>query len=238
MSKTICFVMMPFGNPYDEYYSEIYLQAIEKSGLVPKRADSLYRPSPILHDIWEFINDSALVIADITGRNPNVMYELGLAHAIAKPAIIISDNIDDVPFDLRALRILLYDVKKPNWSLQLENAIQSAIKEITISPIEAVLPTFIKVRPSKQDEVSDLKRDLVEIKQYLYKIDEDLMSQSANKDESIVLDRDQYTKAIKYAHDLYFSGGLDLAELKEAIVYKYGVTYQAASDILDLARNK
>lgn len=230
--------MMPFGEPYEQYYTQIYVPAIEQNGLQSRRADSLYRPSPILHDIWEYINDSILVIADITGRNPNVMYELGLAHAIAKPAIIISNNIDDVPFDLRALRILLYDVKKPNWGAELSAAIQNSIKEITISPIEAVLPTFIKVRPSKQEEVSDLKKDIIEIKQYLYKINDDLEDNSSHPPTSYILDRDEYNEAVNYAHELYFSGGLDLSEIKQAITSKYHVSYQAASDILDLARTR
>ena len=149
MPEQICFVMMPFGQPYEQYYTQIYIPAIEKNNLVPRRADSLYRPSPILHDIWDFISRSTLVVADITGRNPNVMYELGLAHAIAKPAIIISNNIEDVPFDLRSLRILLYDVNQPDWGNVLSTAIQNSIREIIISPIEAVLPTFIKIRHSK-----------------------------------------------------------------------------------------
>ena len=230
--------MMPFGGEYEQYYTQIYVPAIEKNNLSPRRADNLYRPSPILHDIWDFINQSEMVIADITGRNPNVMYELGLAHAIAKPAIIISNNIEDVPFDLRALRILLYDVKKPNWGTELSNAIYNSIKEISISPIDAVLPTFIKVRPTKQDEVSDLKRDIVEIKQYLYKIDEDMENNISSHTASNILNRQDYNNAINEAHDLYFTGGLDLSELKEALVYKYGVSYQAASDIIDLARRQ
>jgi hypothetical protein len=69
MKKEFCFVIMPFGENFDEYFKEIYYPAIEECHLVPRRADSIYRPSPILHDIWTFINDSKIVIADITGRN-------------------------------------------------------------------------------------------------------------------------------------------------------------------------
>ena len=238
MNDNICFVMMPFGQPYEEYYTQIYVPAIEKNNLLPRRADSLYRPSPILHDIWDFISRSTLIVADITGRNPNVMYELGLAHAIAKPAIIISNNIEDVPFDLRSLRILLYDVNKPNWGTELSNAIQNSIKEIIVSPIDAVLPTFIKIRPTKQEDVSDLKRDVIEIKQYLYKINEEIEYSLTRPPTSNILDREDYAKAVKEANELYFNGGLDLSEIKEAIIKKYNTTYEAAADIIDIARGR
>jgi hypothetical protein len=65
--------------PYNE---ELYKPAIESLDFRPKRADDLFRPSPIIKDIWEYINKSKILLADITGLNANVIYELGLAHAI------------------------------------------------------------------------------------------------------------------------------------------------------------
>jgi len=47
-----------------------------------------------------------VLLADLTGKNPNVFYELGLAHALAKPVILIAETLDDIPFDLRALRVI------------------------------------------------------------------------------------------------------------------------------------
>jgi hypothetical protein len=60
-------------------------------------------------DVWSAINAAKVIVADCTGRNPNVMYEIGLAHAIGRHTILISQSIDDVPFDLRHLRVIVYD---------------------------------------------------------------------------------------------------------------------------------
>ena len=237
MKKKICFVMMPFGGDFEDYYKEIYHTAIEECDLLPRRADSIYRPSPILHDIWTFINDSLLVIADITGRNPNVMYELGLAHAIAKPAIIITNNIEDVPFDLRALRILVYNSNKPNWAAELSNSIKKSINEIIETPTDAVLPTFLNVTSSKKEEVSEIKKDLIEIKQYLYRLDLE-NSKEGNDQKSKVLTPDEYGESIRDAHKLYYDQGLDISEIKNYLISKYMISYYTATDVISRVKQE
>lgn len=79
-----CFVIMPFDGWSDQYYREIFRPAIEDAGLKPCRADDLYRTGPIINDIWAYTQEAKVILADLTGKNPNVFYELGLAHAIAK----------------------------------------------------------------------------------------------------------------------------------------------------------
>ena len=59
--------MIPSSDPFDEYYKEIYKKTIEENGFKPIRADSWFKPSPIIRDIWEHINHSKILIADITG---------------------------------------------------------------------------------------------------------------------------------------------------------------------------
>lgn len=103
-----CFVMMPFGPESNDRYEKLYLPSISDAGMLPRRADSLSRPSPIMEDIWQGIKEATMLLADLTDRNANVFYELGLAHGICKPAVLITDRIEDVPFDLRALRLLVY----------------------------------------------------------------------------------------------------------------------------------
>ncbi len=92
-SKGDCFVIMPFGGWLDDYYDEIYVPAIETSGLRAHRADDLFRPSTIVNDIWAYTKKAKLLIADLSGKNPNVFYELGLAHALAKPAILVAESM-------------------------------------------------------------------------------------------------------------------------------------------------
>lgn len=105
----ICFVLMPFKPDLDELYEKVIRAAVTKTKILRCiRADEIYGPRPIIIDIWRSIRESSIIIADLTGRNPNVLYELGLAHAIQKPVILLSQNIDDIPFDLKHLRIVIY----------------------------------------------------------------------------------------------------------------------------------
>src|SRR5262245_6682636 len=98
-----CFVMMPFGGVNDRYFLNIYEPAIMAAGLRAVRADSLFTPTPIIRDIWTMTRNAKILLADVSGTNPNVFYELGLAHAIGKPVVIVSRSLADVPFDLRSL---------------------------------------------------------------------------------------------------------------------------------------
>jgi hypothetical protein len=165
--RAVCFVIMPFGGWLDGYYETIYKPAIESAGLQPHRADDLFRPSTIVHDIWAYTRQAKLLLADLTGKNPNVFYELGLAHAIGKPAILVAESLDDIPFDLRALRVIVYEKNDPRWGEQLQTKVTAAIKEVLKSPQEAVLPAFLHVRESSTTAptVTSHERDIIQIKQ-------------------------------------------------------------------------
>lgn len=161
-----CFTIMPFGGWFDRYYSDLYVPAIEASGLIPHRADDLYRPSAIVHDIWSYTKQSRVVLADLTGKNPNVFYELGLAHALAKPVVLVAQSIDDVPFDLRALRVIQYDKNAPDWGHVLMEKITTAIKEVLESPESAVLPAFLNVSDASAiPTVTADEKQLLELRQ-------------------------------------------------------------------------
>ena len=161
----ICFTIMPFGGWFDKYYSDVYCPAIKESGLVARRADDIYRPGTIVHDIWNLTKISKVIIADLTGKNPNVLYELGLAHALAKPVILLTESLNDIPFDLRALRIIEYDKNDPDWGDALKAKIKEAIKEVATSPVKAVLPAFLEVDESKPSKkISVHEKELLEIK--------------------------------------------------------------------------
>jgi hypothetical protein len=108
-----CFVMMPFGPWFDRYYQEIYAPAIREAGFEPVRADELFTTGSVVEQIWDQIEKAKLLLADLSGKNANVFYELGLAHAARKPVVFTSSNTEDVPFDLRHLRVIVYDIREP-----------------------------------------------------------------------------------------------------------------------------
>lgn len=161
----ICFVIMPFGGWKDRYYHEIFKPAIEDAGLEPRRADDIFRPGTIVNDIWACTKEAKIILADLSRKNPNVLYELGLAHAIAKPAILVTESIEDIPFDLRALRVIEHDKNAPNWGDILKQAITESIKETMEAPLKSILPTFLEVDETAKTEVSPHEKELLEIRQ-------------------------------------------------------------------------
>lgn len=167
-NRDSCFTIMPFGGWFDKYYEDVFSSAITDAGLLPRRADDVYRPGTIVNDIWQFTKEAKVILADLTGKNPNVLYELGLAHALAKPVIIVSESLDDIPFDLRALRIVEYDKKAPNWGDILKRKITRSIKEVLESPLKSILPVFLEVDSKNESKkLSQHDKEMLEIRREL-----------------------------------------------------------------------
>ena len=137
-----CFVMMPFGQWFDKYYLEIYVAAIKEAGFEPVRADELFTTGSVVEQVWEQISKSKILLADLTDRNANVFYELGLAHAAKKPVIFTVAKIDDVPFDLRHLRVIPYDIREPNWATKLMRQIADYLKNAKSDPAKSIPQPF------------------------------------------------------------------------------------------------
>jgi nucleoside 2-deoxyribosyltransferase len=99
---------MPFSKELIEVYEDCIKIAVHESKMECKRADNIFHNSSIVEVIWTEICSAEVIIADLTGKNPNVFYELGIAHTLGKETIMITQNRDDVPFDLRHLRYIEY----------------------------------------------------------------------------------------------------------------------------------
>jgi hypothetical protein len=137
-----CFVMMPFAEPLGGYYKTIYEPAIQKAGLKPIRADAdIFATGKIVDQIWSGIQVAKVLVAELTGRNPNVFYELGLAHALQKPVVLVSSNEGDVPFDVHHIRVIYYNVLDPFWGDKLISKIAENILSAIQNPSEAILKT-------------------------------------------------------------------------------------------------
>jgi hypothetical protein len=137
-----CFVMMPFAAPLGAYYTTVYQPAIDKAKLKAVRADAeIFGTGKIIDQIWAGINSARVLVAELTGRNPNVLYELGLAHALRKPVVLVSSNEDDVPFDVRHVRVIYYDMRDPFWGTKLIDKVAENILSALRNPDEAILFT-------------------------------------------------------------------------------------------------
>lgn len=104
-----CFVIMQFTTPYNELYQDVIQPVCEKLKVDCKRADESYTSELILADISRQIIESKFIIADISPKNPNVFYELGYAHALTKPTILIAEKETELPFDVSPFRTLFYE---------------------------------------------------------------------------------------------------------------------------------
>lgn len=150
-TKTMkCFVIMPYGNrerdvvrkrELDSLYEHIIRPAVEvvtvpgsnSEHILCDRGDKEPGPGEIITHIIKNLVLSDLAIADLSGRNPNVFYELGVRHAVNDNTILISESEEDVPFDLRGQRLILYKRDFEGGS-RLRNAITKAVQDIVHSP--------------------------------------------------------------------------------------------------------
>lgn len=104
------FVIMPFTESWsDDIWEQVIKPAVKEVNMTAIRADDLYGAN-IMEDVWQSILKASVIICDTTGRNPNVFYELGIAHTIGKKVILLTQNIKDIPFDLQAYRHIKYDI--------------------------------------------------------------------------------------------------------------------------------
>lgn len=120
---------MPFDPKFREVYVEVYKPVCDRNDLDCWRVDEISRPGSITRDIVEGIIDAEVVIADLTSQNPNVFYELGIAHSVGNKTIMTAQTLRDVPFDIRSYRVLIYE-QTISGSRQLADDLDKAIKEL------------------------------------------------------------------------------------------------------------
>ena len=106
---TDLFVLMPFRPDLKPVYDDHITNVTRRLGLTVARADDFFTAQSVMSDIWAAICATRAIVADCTGRNPNAFYEIGIAHVVGKPVVLITQNSDDVPFDLRHLRYIQYE---------------------------------------------------------------------------------------------------------------------------------
>lgn len=99
--------MMPFDASFTDIYTTLKAAA-DDAGLRCRRADDIWENPAVIQDVVSLIDRSKVVICDCTGRNPNVFYEIGIAHTLGREVILITQAEADIPFDLRHLRYLRY----------------------------------------------------------------------------------------------------------------------------------
>lgn len=121
-------VMMPFSAEFKPVYAALQA-ATTAVGLRCARADDIWEHHAVIQDIVNLIAKARVVVCDCTGKNPNVFYEIGIAHCLGKEVILITQAEGDIPFDLRHLRYLPYLRNKEGLS-ELSKAVQVRLRTV------------------------------------------------------------------------------------------------------------
>jgi nucleoside 2-deoxyribosyltransferase len=130
------FVLMPFHADFRDTY-ELGIKAVAVSlGLRCERVDEIEFNDIILEQIWKGIQRADIIIADMSGRNPNVFYEVGYAHALRKDVVLLTRDASDIPFDLLAHNHIVYNGRITQLRTSLEKRLSAWVEKRNRSGID------------------------------------------------------------------------------------------------------
>jgi hypothetical protein len=127
-----CFVIMPFAKPFDDVYDTIktaVTKAVAGETLTCSRLDEIRGAGRITDDLVAAIQHSDVCLADLSGSNPNVLWEVGYAMALRKPIVFISQDLQGLPFDLKDMRVIQYS----------RDLLAASLREPVVDAIRATL---------------------------------------------------------------------------------------------------
>lgn len=150
---------MPFEESMKEIYTQIYTPVCKKRNIQCSRVDEIARPGSITRDIIEGIMDSDIIIADLSGRNSNVFYELGIAHASGNKTIMTSQKDTLLPFDIAHYRVVVYErtiIGTKKFAADLGKAIDELLAALdrTNNPYQEVLSVRGSVRVRQREPIA------------------------------------------------------------------------------------
>lgn len=133
--RPLAFVIMPFDSALDAVYRDLIRSTLEEVGFTVERADDIVAARNILDDIVAKLADADFVVADLTDLNPNVFYELGIAHAMNGRVLMMTQDVSSLPFDLQSYRVLEYDTHFSRF-----NEARLRLKDFATAAIDGKLP--------------------------------------------------------------------------------------------------
>jgi hypothetical protein len=128
--KPFVFVLMPFEESFDDTYKLAIKPACEEAGAYCERVDEQHVEGSIVDHIYKQIVTADLIVSDMTGRNANVFYETGYAHAIGKRVVLLTRNVKDIPFDLAQYQHIVYE----GSLLQLKERLSARVRWMLENP--------------------------------------------------------------------------------------------------------
>lgn len=129
IESDLCFVLLEFSCPYTDIYENLIKPTIEEEGFRCLKSDDIFSTNSVIEDIWANINKSALIVAEISSNNPNVLYELGICHTVGKNVMMITQYPEEIPFNFRHMRCYPYK-NDISGSVELKRNIKSVLQHI------------------------------------------------------------------------------------------------------------
>jgi hypothetical protein len=126
--RPFVFVIMPFAREWADFYELGVKPACEAAGTTCARVDKQIFLENMLHRIYAEIERADLIVAEMTDQNPNVFYETGYAHGLAKPVILLTKTADGIPFDLRHYPHIVHDGQIRTLKDELERVVRWCIE--------------------------------------------------------------------------------------------------------------
>lgn len=230
--KEKCFVMMPISDQGDypeghftKVYEQIFKPAIENAGYEAYRVDENVISDPIIGKIFEAIQNCPMALCDLSNRNPNVLYELGIRQAYDKPVVLVQDDKTERIFDVSGISTIQYKSARLYENVidareRIANAIidtKEGKKNSIIKIVKAQMAEISKDEISKEDKIEILLSGLAEDIREL-KFDKDL-------DKRIRLDAFQNNNWDRIAYPFSANDkAMTLDQSDFAIVLKSGIT--------------
>ncbi|MBH2650397.1 hypothetical protein [Serratia ureilytica] len=231
-SEKTCFIIMPIADAsgydsghFSRVYNHLIKPACEAAGFKPIRADDVSSSHFIVVDILKKIVESDLAICDLSGRNPNVLYELGLRQAFNKKTVLIKDNKTENIFDVQGFRYAQYDS-----TLRIDN-VKNEILKISMALTETYeansdinsIVQLLQIEPAKIDNKTELNegdtvlfRAITDLKESIESltIKQSRLDENLSKNRKINLVKNIKNKGLEIGEDYYL-----LDDNRNAITY-------------------
>lgn len=226
----LCFVIAPIGEEgsdirhrSDQILKHIIEPVMKKCDYVPIRADKMPNPGLITSQIIQHLIGDSLVIADLTGRNPNVYYELAIRHTIKKPFIQIIEYDETIPFDVAAMRTITVNHKDLDSAAYCRKELESQIQSIEKNPNDIGTPiSFAIDQQSLRQSDNPLESSNAEIISMLQEVKNmirDLKNQNVDIMNNFEIKKSYHTNLIKNGKDEEFRKILE-EKLNEGDIFK------------------
>lgn len=174
--ERICFVVCPIGEPEsqtrkdsDQLFEHILMPACVECGFNCVRADKINSNDMITDTVLQYLDEADLVIADLSGHNPNAFFELGYRSALKKPVIQMKQFTDKIPFDVAFVRTIDYDLHDLDKAKEATNRLIETIKNLKFDThnessedvlnYNSLLMEIFKIH----DELNNMKRMMSQI---------------------------------------------------------------------------